>query len=141
MGTLQFNENNLVYKFALKTGNESIVLQKAIFNSLGDNLTQWPNKVTRLEPMLYITFLKLNGKRSLPPICLNSLIGPNHLRPVVEFLDFQKILLNDKKTLNDNWPGYYDTCELEIKFTPQEDAKIDLTLFYETSPGVAVWKN
>ncbi len=137
--TLKFTEQNLSYNFFVSGSSPKIIIKKIIVDSLMGQFQQMGPKMTKLGPMLQITFYKINGLYMEAPISLNAYISSFHIQPIID--------LNREFPTRSNWRMVYindfDSCKIEIKYTPQPDIKLEVTILCDVidmqmSPRLAV---
>jgi hypothetical protein len=122
--TLKFTEQNLSYNFFVNGNTPKIIIKRIVIDSLMGQFQQMGPKMTKLGSMLQITFYKINGLYMEAPISLNAYISPYHIQPIIDF--------NREFPTRNNWNmediNDFDSCKIEIKYTPQPDIKLEVTI-------------
>jgi|GEM_PF-2728715 len=123
---LKFDKDRLVYNFTVTGPKPQILIKKIIINTLSGHGPNIGVGLTRLNPMLQVTFLKISGIYMEAPISFNAYLSSYHMQPVLE-LD---MLFPRENNWSEDEIKNFDSCTFEITYTPQVDLPLNISIYY-----------
>ena len=88
---------------------------------------------------LQFKYSNREGVEKTIPVNLLSIFPPNQMQPIFDFEDWEMPIENVKNVTS--FGDFFNKLEVSIVSNPELPEMTEVTIFYETSPGVILEKN